>query len=867
MTEADSQRRDALPAGTPLRDYTLESVIGHGGFGIVYRARHDELDLTVAVKEYLPVELAIREGSAVRPRSGTDSRHFEDGLRRFRDEARALIAVRNHASIVSCRDFFRAHGTAYLVMEHEDGVPLEKLLVGREAEGRPFGEDDLLAVMVPLLQGLALVHAAGILHRDIKPSNIFIRRGGGEPVLIDFGAAKQVVAKQSKSLAPYTEGYAALEQVADAGELGPWTDLYGAGAVMWRMVAGGRRPWDPPNPLRVERRSHAALSGERDPLPSACELGVGRFNPEILASIDKCLRLQEAERVQSCGELLDVLRQEKSNDAGGPVTVASVKPRKSAKKPRAWKVALAAMAAALVLSFVAVQWRAPATEEGSDSVNVANTGSSRPGDRVEARGQVASRTDQSEPIQVEGIPASTLGSQRPTDVTESVEASGGTRFDGNLNNEIGNLDFDTDPQSPEDQSEVSDQGDRRGETAVADEPILGGAQDEPGQQVESPSRAQSSDSATVSRANRRQESVEQRGTLTTKTDAKTQVERVPDSTSGSHQPTDVAELVEAGGGTQFDGSLGNEIGNLDSDTRPQSPEDQSEVSDQADRRGETAVIAHEPTSEGAQDERGERVESPIRAKASDPVAASEANRRPQSAGQRIEPTTKTDPGTRGAGNSRPQNQRGSRSYWTVGSHEDDVLRIQGTPKGVSKYPSTGKEVWTYGYSTVEIDIRTRRVLEWNNRDGTLRVEVQPGRDGTGDRYWTVGSHEDDVLRIQGTPKGVSKYPSTGKEVWTYGYSTVEIDIRTRRVLEWNNRDGTLRVEVQPGRDGTGDRYWTVGSHEDDVLRIQGTPKGVSKYPSTGKEVWTYGYSTVEIDIRTRRVLEWNNRDGTLKADM
>lgn len=168
MAEVGPHRRDALSAGTVLRDYTLESVIGHGGFGIVYRARHDELDLTVAVKEYLPVELALREGSAVRPRSGTDSRSFEDGLRRFRDEARALIAVRNHASIVSCRDFFRANGTAYLVMEHEDGVPLDKLLAGREAEGEPFGERDLLAVMVPLVQGLAIVHEVGILHRDIQ---------------------------------------------------------------------------------------------------------------------------------------------------------------------------------------------------------------------------------------------------------------------------------------------------------------------------------------------------------------------------------------------------------------------------------------------------------------------------------------------------------------------------------------------------------------------------------------------------------------------------------------------------------------------------------------------------------------------------
>ena len=194
-----------------------------------------------------------------------------------------------------------------------------------------------------------------------------------------------------------------------------------------------------------------------------------------------------------------------------------------------------------------------------------------------------------------------------------------------------------------------------------------------------------------------------------------------------------------------------------------------------------------------------------------------------------------------------------------------MLRIQGTPKGVSKYPSSGKEVWSYGFSSVEFDIRTRRVVEWSNLDGNLRVELRPGREGTGDRRWTEGSHEDDVLRIQGTPKGVSKYPSSGKEVWTYGFSSVEFDIRTRRVVEWSNLDGNLRVELRPGREGTGDRRWTEGSHEDDVLRIQGTPKGVSKYPSSGKEVWTYGFSSVEFDIWTRRVVEWSNLDGNLRV--
>ena len=308
MPPIDSARRDALPPGTSLREYTLECVIGHGGFGIVYRAQHDELGGTVAIKEYLPVELAVREGVSVRVRSGSESGIYEDGLRRFRDEARVLMQFQDHPGIVSCRDFFRANGTAYMVMEFEEGRSLAEVLAIREAEGRPFGQEDLLGLMVPLLDGLQRIHESGLLHRDIKPSNILIRRADDRPVLIDFGAAKQGVATKSKSMAPYTEGYAAMEQIANPGALGTWTDMYGVGAVMWRMVAGGNPPWQPLHPTRVESRSHALSGDLEDPLPTAVQLGKGRFTRSVLDGIDGCLRLHERRRIQNCRELLGVLQ-------------------------------------------------------------------------------------------------------------------------------------------------------------------------------------------------------------------------------------------------------------------------------------------------------------------------------------------------------------------------------------------------------------------------------------------------------------------------------------------------------------------------------------------------------------------------------
>ena len=317
MKEGSSDRLDALPLGTKLQRYMIDSVLGHGGFGIVYQARHSELGTLVAIKEYMPAELSLRLNYSVEPRSESCRKLYEDGLRRFLDEARQLVRFRSHPGVVSCQDLFREHGTAYLVMEIVDGLPLSDLLRLREEAGQPFEERELLSIMVPLLEGLAAVHREGVLHRDIKPANILIRRSDERPVLIDFGAAKQVIAEQSRSLAPYTEGYAAIEQVG-AGELGPWTDIYGLGAVMWRVVAGGDPPWDapkwkdrnwsPPNPIKVETRVQARAFQRPDPLPSAREVGAGRYANHVLEAIDRCLRLAEGDRVKNCEELLRLLR-------------------------------------------------------------------------------------------------------------------------------------------------------------------------------------------------------------------------------------------------------------------------------------------------------------------------------------------------------------------------------------------------------------------------------------------------------------------------------------------------------------------------------------------------------------------------------
>lgn len=384
MQTGEYHRSDALPVGTVLREYTLEAILGRGGFGIVYRARHNERGHPVAIREFLPIELAVREGTTVRPRQGADSELFEEGLRRFEDESRSLIEFDGHPTVAACRDFFRAHGTGYLVMDYEDGESFAEALLRRESEGRPFAESDLLAVVEPLLEGLARVHEAGLLHGDINPSNILIRRSDERPVLIGFPAAKQGLARRGKLLAPYTRGYAALEQVARVGEVGPWTDMYGIGALMWRMVAGGHPAKEPPDPIPVERRTHAALIGKQDPLPTSQVLGEGRFTSSRLAVIDRCMRLKEMDRFQSCSELLEALRGPPEERTDAPVLGETAQSPPEPGKRRAWKVALAAVAAAVGVAVVLTQWWNADEVERVAGINPSDAASSRPSNTAES---------------------------------------------------------------------------------------------------------------------------------------------------------------------------------------------------------------------------------------------------------------------------------------------------------------------------------------------------------------------------------------------------------------------------------------------------------------------------------------------------
>ena len=147
-------------------------------------------------------------------------------------------------------------------------------------------------------------------------------------------------------------------------------------------------------------------------------------------------------------------------------------------------------------------------------------------------------------------------------------------------------------------------------------------------------------------------------------------------------------------------------------------------------------------------------------------------------------------------------------------------------------------------------------------------ESTPIFTGFQEEYFTRGSHEDDVLRLQGTPLaiGSQNWDSTGEKLlFLFGdHSSVTVDPQTRRVLEWDNTSGNLKVRLSPGNQVTSEAYFTRGSHEDDVLRLQGTPSSIFTFETI--ETWSFGDSSVLIDSQTRLVFEWVN-NGNLKVKL
>ena len=281
---------NALPVGTYLGEFELTSVLGEGGFGIVYLAWDHSLERRVALKEYMPSALSARVGQTqVQVKSARHRDTFDAGLKSFVNEAK-LLAQFDHPSLVKVYRFWEANGTAYMVMPFYEGITLKDKL---RAMGSPPDEAWLMALLAPLTEALAVIHAESCFHRDIAPDNVILLGSAGKPLLLDFGAARRVIGDMTQALTVILKpGYAPVEQYAEAPNMkqGAWTDVYALAASVHYAIMG-RTP-----PTSVGR----LMSDSYVPLEQAA---ADRYSDQFLQAIDKALRVRPEERTQTIDEL------------------------------------------------------------------------------------------------------------------------------------------------------------------------------------------------------------------------------------------------------------------------------------------------------------------------------------------------------------------------------------------------------------------------------------------------------------------------------------------------------------------------------------------------------------------------------------
>ena len=282
---------ELLSPGERLGALEIQGQLGKGGFGVTYLALDHGLSRHVAVKEYLPQDWGTRQpDGTVGPRTRMDAEYYQWGLSRFLTEAKTLARF-DHPNIMRVYSVLEARGTAYLVSEYVEGPGSRpRSLADELKEAGTLSEARVRGLLDALTAGLEPVHAAGLVHRDIKPANIMLRPNGA-PVLIDFGAARQTMGRQSKSMTltqVLTPKYAPIEQYSSRGHQGPWTDIYSLGAVAY-FALSGQLPGD-----ATERVRSDDLARLRFVAPQPVSGGLAR-------AVEAALAVNETDRPQSLG--------------------------------------------------------------------------------------------------------------------------------------------------------------------------------------------------------------------------------------------------------------------------------------------------------------------------------------------------------------------------------------------------------------------------------------------------------------------------------------------------------------------------------------------------------------------------------------
>lgn len=283
---------NALPLGTYLDEFELRSFAGEGGFSIVYRAWDHSLKRQVAVKEYFPSGMVGRSGGTqVVVRSERHADAFEAGLKAFVKEAQ-LLAQFDHPALIKVYRFWKANGSAYMVMPFCEGITLRD---DWKSKADPPDEMALMTLLDPLTEALGVLHAERWYHRDIAPDNVMLLAGTRRPLLLDFGAARQVIGDMTHALTVILKpGYAPIEQWGEVPGMkqGPWTDVYALAAM---IHFGITRRTPPPSVGRLVNDGY-------EPLVKAA---AGRYSERFLAAVDRALAVRPEQRTQSIEQFRD----------------------------------------------------------------------------------------------------------------------------------------------------------------------------------------------------------------------------------------------------------------------------------------------------------------------------------------------------------------------------------------------------------------------------------------------------------------------------------------------------------------------------------------------------------------------------------
>jgi len=300
-----------LPSGTVVGGYRVIRKIAAGGFGVVYLAE-DEQQRPVAIKEYLPSSLAERADGDLAPFVPPEKLPlYRLGLKSFFEEGRALGQI-SHPGVVSVLNFFRAHETVYMVMNHLEGDTLQEfIIIARDLKReKVLRESTIRSLFDEILRGLRVVHQHKMLHLDIKPANIFITNDN-RAVLLDFGAARDVLNKQGEFTRPmYTPGFAAPEMYRRDTAVGPWTDIYSIGATIYACMSGAP-------PVEVPRRL------EDDELDRHLERQRNVYSDGLIEVVRWCMALDARERPQS----VFALQRELGRESGRRPNLRSISSR------------------------------------------------------------------------------------------------------------------------------------------------------------------------------------------------------------------------------------------------------------------------------------------------------------------------------------------------------------------------------------------------------------------------------------------------------------------------------------------------------------------------------------------------------------